>query len=207
VTAGLLILGFGGHARSVADVALASGVRSLIFVDENAHDGESFLGFPVQREFRGALPDGWQCMPASGDNALRASQIEAAYVANWRIATLIAPSATVGIGAIVNEGSFIAQHVHIGPMAKIGVGCIINTGAVIDHESVVGDYTHVSVNSTVAGRCQIGSFVFLGSGSTVIDRIKIADYVTLGAGGVAVKSIDRAGTYVGVPAKRLDTGN
>ena len=45
----LALLGFGGHARSVADVALTAGFDRLLFVDENVQRGESFLGFPVQR--------------------------------------------------------------------------------------------------------------------------------------------------------------
>jgi UDP-N-acetylbacillosamine N-acetyltransferase len=39
---GLLILGFGGHARSVADVAIASGITQLCFIDANAKPNESF---------------------------------------------------------------------------------------------------------------------------------------------------------------------
>ena len=34
---GLLILGFGGHARSVGDVAIDLGISALIFVDAAQH--------------------------------------------------------------------------------------------------------------------------------------------------------------------------
>ncbi|HVK93772.1 MAG TPA: hypothetical protein VM571_03495, partial [Noviherbaspirillum sp.] len=73
----LLILGFGGHARSVADVALAAGFSSLLFVDSKVHDDEHFLGHPAQRSFSGALPQGWSCLPAAGNNQLRRMQIAA----------------------------------------------------------------------------------------------------------------------------------
>lgn len=200
---GLVILGFGGHARSVADVALAIGYEALLFIDENAREGENFLGHPVQRAWPAQLPDGWTCMPAAGDNRKRQAQLAAIQEAGWPPATLIAPSATLGAGAAVSPGSFIAHHAHVGPMARIGIGAIVNTGAVVEHESVVGDYTHVSVNTTVAGRSRVGRLVFVGAGATVIDGIAVGDEITIGAGGVVTASISEAGTYVGVPARKL----
>jgi UDP-N-acetylbacillosamine N-acetyltransferase len=86
---GLLILGLGGHARSAADLALSLGYQSLLFVDENAADGEQVLEFATQREFKGALPAGWSCLPASGDNRRRCLQVRSAQEAAWPLATLI----------------------------------------------------------------------------------------------------------------------
>jgi sugar O-acyltransferase (sialic acid O-acetyltransferase NeuD family) len=203
INKGLVILGFGGHARSVADVALSVGFNSLLFVDKNAKDGETFLGFTVRKEIYGAIPQGWECMPATGDNRLRQEQVLFVQSAGWPLATLVSGTATIGAGAEISPGCFVGRHAHIGPMAKVGAGCIINTGAVVEHECIVEDYTHVSVNSTLAGRSHLGKFVFLGTGATVIDGISIVDNVTIGAGGVVVESIGSPGTYVGVPAKKI----
>jgi len=202
-TKGLLILGFGGHARSVADVALSAGAEQLLFVDEQARVGEEFLGFSVLREFSGPLPKGWACLSATGNNQKRKRQLEQAVSAGWPLTSVLSPRATIGVGASISPGCFVAHHAHIGPMAKVGVGCIINTGAIIDHECVVGDYAHISINASLAGRCSIGNFVFLGAGSAVIDGIAIADGVTIGAGGVVIKNIDQPGTYVGIPVKMI----
>ena len=201
---GLLILGFGGHARSVADVALAAGISELLFVDANARDGENFLGHRVVREFAGSLPEGWACLPAAGDNQRRQRQFSEASERGWPLATLVAPSASIGAGATIGEGSFVAQHAHIGPMARVGKGAIINTGAAVEHECIVGEFVHVSVNATLAGRSRLGDFVFLGAGGTVIDSVEVGPHITIGAGSVVVKSIAMPGTYVGVPAKYLD---
>ncbi|MDD0998602.1 acetyltransferase [Pseudomonas sp. TNT2022 ID1044] len=200
---GMLILGFGGHARSVADVALASGITQLCFLDSNARPGESFSSFPVKSSLDFELPDDWAVFPAAGDNSKRLEQCDWVIQQGWHLGTLIAPSATVGVGAQIDEGSFIAHHAHVGPMASVGRGCIINTGSIVEHECVVGNYSHVSVGAVVAGRSRIGERCFLGAGSTVIDGLKITDDVMLGAGACAHRNIDVAGTYVGVPAKRL----
>lgn len=201
--AGLIILGFGGHARSIADVALANGVTALLFVDANARDGEQFLGFEVQREYRGVVPEGWACMPAAGENRRRQAQVQAISRAGWPLATLISKTATIGAGAVVSDGCFVAHHAHVGPMSRIGTGCILNTGAIVDHDSTVGDYVHISVNTTVAGNCRVGDFVFLGAGATLIDGGVIANDVTVGVGGAVIAPIDQPGTYVGVPVRRI----
>lgn len=200
---GLLILGFGGHARSVADVAMASGVKHLCFIDSNARENETFAGFPVLQSWEEELPDGWSVMPASGDGLSRSSQCESVLQRGWPLFTLVSPTATVGYGASIGPGTLIAHHAHIGPMASIGMGCVINTGAIVEHDCGIGDYTHVSINAAVAGRSRIGRFCFIGAGSTVIDSITVIDGVTLGAGACAHRNLNEPGVYVGVPAKKM----
>lgn len=200
---GLWIIGFGGHARSVADVALASGFRQLLFLDDNARPGEKFLDFDVLKSAPGSLPTGWSVFPAAGESLSRERQCEQVVKNGWPLATIVAPTATLGIGCRIQPGSMIAHHAHIGPMAIIGTGSIINTGAIVEHESVVGDYSHISVHATVAGRSHLGKRVFVGAGATIIDAINICDDVTIGAGGCAVADIIASGIYTGVPARRL----
>lgn len=197
---GLLIFGFGGHARVVADVAWASGISDFCFVDTNARENESFLGFPVVKQWDEDLPEGWQAFSAAGDNVRRQQQCEFIKSLGWSLATLIAPSATIGLGSNIAEGCLIAHQAHVGPMSSIGKGCIINTGSVVEHESNVGDFTHISVNTTVAGRSVIGDNCFIGAGATVIDGISICNNVTIGAGSVVIRNIGYSGVYVGTPA-------
>ncbi|HEV7881292.1 acetyltransferase [Bradyrhizobium sp.] len=204
VPRGLVVFGFGGHARSVADIALTLGIEEIIFVDEAAHVNESLWGFPLRKTFDEQLPDGWQAFAASGDNQTRQVQVAAIAGRSWPLATLVSPTATIGNQSSISAGCFIGHHAHVGPLSIIGEACIINTGAVVDHECKIGDYTHVSVNASVAGRCHLGSFVFLGAGAVVIDKVSIADSITVGAGGVVIKSLVEPGTYVGAPARPVE---
>ena len=199
----LIVLGFGGHARSVADVALAAGVGSLVFVDANARRGEAFAGFAAITDCP-PLTATSAVLPAAGDNRARELQLEA-FAGRAQLYTLVSPRAQVGFEAQLGRGVFVAHLAHVGPAAVIRDGCIVNTGAVIDHESMIGRCTHVSVNATVAGRCTIGDRVFLGAGAVVIDGITIADDVTVGAGAAVVCDLREPGTYVGVPARKLHT--
>lgn len=196
----LVILGFGGHARSVADVAVAIGWSRIVFVDQSAAENEQFASFPAVRLLPRTDDPAWRLFPAAGENLKRRTQVEATPGTK---ATLISPSARVGIGATVGEATLVAHGAHIGPSAKIGHGVILNTHAIIEHEVRVGDFTHISVNAVVAGRSKIGSNVFLGAGAVVIDSVTVCSDVVIGAGAVVTDSIDEPGIYVGVPARRV----
>ncbi|WP_252273530.1 NeuD/PglB/VioB family sugar acetyltransferase [Pseudomonas subflava] len=198
----LIILGFGGHARSVADVALSCGYSSLLFVDGNAREGENFMGHAVLAELD-ILSQSCDVFPGAGDNKRRQQQCREIALLGLTPTTLISPLASIGAGSSIEGGCFVGHHAHIGPMAEIAQGCIINTGAIIEHESKVGAFSHVSVNATIAGRSTLGAFSMLGAGATIIDGVTVGDHIMIGAGAVLHRSTNVPGTYVGVPANRL----
>lgn len=106
--------------------------------------------------------------------------------------------------ARLGRGNFIGAGVVVAPHARLGDFNFINRCATVGHDTAIGSFTHVGPNAALAGRCRVGDRSFLGIGSSVIDGVTIGDDVTLGAGAAAVKDLTEAGTYVGVPARRLD---
>lgn len=72
------------------------------------------------------------------------------------------------------------------------------------HDCKIADYCHISVGAHVAGTVQIGTRTWIGAGATVINNVKICSDCMIGAGAVIVEDINERGTYVGVPAKRID---
>ena len=199
----LVILSYGGHARSVADIALSCGYEKLIFVDQSAYSGENFFGHEVISSVD-EIPDiAGDAISAAGDNSKRA--LECAFIKSvgLNLISLISPSAHVGIGCSIGAGCLVGSHAHLGPQSIVGDGCIINTGAIVEHESRVGMYSHIAVNAAIAGKSSVGNFCMLGIGSSVGDGVSITDCVIVGAGGVVHSSITQAGTYVGVPARKI----
>lgn len=199
----LVIFGFGGHARSAGDVALTSGYQELIFVEPTARPGENFAGHRVVQSLD-ALDATWtEAFAASGDAILRYEQCKIIAKVGLSLVSLISPLASIGVGSRIFAGCFIGHHAHVGPLAEIHRGCIINTGAVVEHDSCVCEYSHISVNSTVAGRSKVGRFSMLGAGATIVDGLTVVDNVVIGAGATVVRSILEPGAYVGVPARRI----
>lgn len=195
----IVIVGCGGHSRSVADIILLNepDVR-LIFVDGNARPGEKVLGFDLLSE----LPAGdFPLFLAIGDNEKR--QLTFEEVGTERLISVIARTAHLGRGATVQPGCFLANFCHIGPEAVVGANTIVNTAAVVEHEVKVGKHCHIGPNATISGRCVIGDLTFVGVGATVKDYVTVCDRVMIGAGATVVKDITEPGTYVGTPARRI----
>lgn len=191
-----ILKGCGGHARSIVDAILTDNpFADILFVDNNAGEGETILGFPAVRE----MPlDAAVFVPASGDNLRRKSECE-----GKKIRSYISRTAHIGKFAHIGDGCFVAMGVHIGPEVVIGRGTIANTNAVIEHNVTVGDFSHIAPNATVCGMCHIGSLVLIGAGAVVKPCISICDGVIVGSGAVVVKDIVEPGTYVGTPARKM----
>jgi len=88
----------------------------------------------------------------------------------------------------------------INAFAEIGHGCIINTSAVIEHDTKIGEYSHICPNTALAGAVKIGKCCWIGIGSQIIQLISVGDYTLVGAGSVVVKSLPANVTAFGSPA-------
>jgi UDP-N-acetylbacillosamine N-acetyltransferase len=197
---GLYILGFGGHSRAVADVAVSTGWSQIIFVDQNTKTDEYFYAYPTIKDIPEQPKPFWSAFPAAGDNLRRQRQVMDTKII---FTTLISPYAKIGLEAKIGNATIVSHGAYVGPAATVGNGVILNTRSIIEHEAEVGHFTHISVNAVVAGRSKIGDFVFLGAGVVVIDSVSICSNVIVGAGAVVTRSIDEPGVYVGVPARRV----
>lgn len=205
----LIILGCGGHARSVADIAVMNDSKvDISFYDVNAHENEQiFVGegwynvYPLNEETKFHNVN---LFIAIGNNLERRTYVER-YLENTdlKAISIISNNAYVSKSAEIEIGTFVGEKTHIGPEAFVGSYSILNTNAVIEHEVSIGSFCHISVNATVCGRCKIGNNVFIGAGAVVKDYINICDDVIVGAGAVVCKDIDEPGTYVGCPAKKI----
>jgi len=192
-----ILLGCGGHARSIADVIYYNNYSSdIIFVDENAREGERIMGFPVVKNIQ---KNRYKLIPASGNNDIRKKQ----FYDNENIVTIIAKTASISFFSSVGKGCFIGHGAHIGPESIIGDGTLINTNAVIEHEVTIGTFCHIAPNSTVCGRCSLGDNVFLGVGAIIKENISVCHDVKIGAGAVVIKDIMVSGTYIGCPARQV----
>lgn len=194
----IVIIGCGGHGRSVADVVLSKCPDIyLIFVDSNARTGEKIFGFPVVSQ----MPPHISCYHVALGNNKERHRLSRE---DGKIClSIISPNAYVSMRATIGLGVFIGHGAHVGPLAAIEEGAIINTNAVIEHETSVGSYCHIAPNSTLCGRCKIGSFTTIGAGAVIRDGITICSHVIVGAGAVVVKDIIEPGVYAGIPAREI----
>ncbi|MBR6559018.1 MAG: acetyltransferase [Clostridia bacterium] len=198
----LIIIGAGGHGKVVADNALKNGYTNICYIDDNAKG--DVIGFPIIGTSTDieCLNDGsTDFIIGIGNNAVR-KMIAEKYRVNW--VTLIHPSAQIAFNAEIGKGSVVMANAVVNVCAKIGEHCIINTGAIVEHDNVIEDYVHISPNAALGGTVHIGDNTHVGIGATVKNNINVCSECTIGAGAVVVKNITDNGTYIGVPARKMD---
>ena len=69
---------------------------------------------------------------------------------------------------------------------------------------ITGDYVHIAVGSHLCGTVSVGDGTWIGAGATVSNNVFICPDCMIGAGAVIVNDIRESGTYVGVPARRIN---
>lgn len=187
----LVIVGAGGHGKVIADIALKNGYTDIKFVDDNVTG--ICLEFPIIGTTSNleTMDDGnTDFVVAVGDNAVRRKIVES-HDMHW--IDLIHPSAQIGYGVTIDEGTVMMAGAVINSGAKIGRHCIINSCSVIEHDNRIGDFVHISPNATLGGTVRVGENSHIGIGATVRNNVTIGRNTVIGAGAVVVKNISGGG--------------
>lgn len=201
----LILVGGGGHCKSVIEVAESTGIRIAGILDTAENVGKKVLGYDIIGT--DALIPEWV---DRADFLVTVGHIKNASVriqlhhkirtAGGHLATLIASTAHVSKYAVIGEGSVIMHQAMVNADAKIGKGCIINTFANIEHDAVIEDFCHLSTGAMVNGNCSVGEGTFLGSQAVMVNGTSIVGGCVVAAGSVVRKNIVRKGIYSGNPA-------
>lgn len=212
----LILVGGGGHCKSVIEAAESSGQWRIVgILDTIDRVGADVLGYPVI-----GTDDDIPTLIAERPGVrfvITVGHIKSAYVrrgiaariaaAGGEFATVVASTAHVSAHAVLGAGSVVLHGATVNAGAMIGEGCIINTLANVEHDAVIGDYCHISTGAMVNGDCTVAEGAFLGSQSVMLNGISIAAAGTVVAAGSFVrKTVNVPGIYAGNPAilmKRL----
>lgn len=201
----LILIGGGGHCKSVIDVAESAGYNILGILDMPEEVGKSVFDYKVigtdddipqyvdKAEF--IITVGFIKNPA-----IRIRIYNRIKEAGGKLATIIASTAHVSHYATIGEGTVVMHQAVVNAGAQIGVNCIINTFTNIEHDAVIGDQCHISTGTMVNGDCKVGDRVFIGSQSVLANGISVGDDIIVGAASFVRKRISEKGIYSGNPA-------
>lgn len=201
----LILIGGGGHCKSVIDVAESAGYNILGVLDMPEEVGKSVLDYKVigtdddipqyvgKTEF--LITVGFIKNPA-----IRVRIYNKVKEAGGKLATIVASTAHVSRYATLGEGTVVMHQAAVNAGAEIGDNCIINTFCNIEHDAVIGAQCHISTGTMVNGDCKVGERVFIGSQSALTNGITVGEDIIVGAGSVVRKSISEKGVYAGNPA-------
>jgi len=182
----IVLIGFGGHAKSVADCIERSGKFCIVgYTDiEEQNSKYNYLGDDenFQTIFDSGIKNAVIGIGYLGKNNVRNVIYKKLKSIGFNLPVIIDPSAIVSETVQLGEGTFIGKGAIINTEAKIGKCCIINTKALVEHECCVADFSHIAVGAVLCGQVIVGKNAFIGANSTVIQNRNINDYEIVPAG-------------------------
>lgn len=199
------IIGAGGHAVSVASVAIAAGYNVTAFVD-HTNLGRRIFDKPVI-SIDECISDSTSKNYAIGigDNEARERVFTELNTmpASMHFPKLIHPSSVVCHMAKIGAGSIVMPNSVIGPATNIGEFCILNTNSSIDHDNNLGDFVSIAPSVTTGGNVSIGRSTAISIGSTIKNGITIGRDIVIGAASYVNKDIYSPSVCYGIPCKTI----
>lgn len=200
----LLVIGAGGHARVVIDVARAAGFDPVAALDP-ASIGSICNGVEViggDDLASSMFAKGWgQAVVAIGDNAIRSRIGKQLLDIGFELPHIVHPSAILSPTARIGGGTLIMPLAVINAAAAIGTMVIVNTGAIVEHDCNIGNGSHVAPGCRLGGTVSVGTETLIGIGAVVRPNASIGDYAVVGAGSTVIGNIKGHHVATGCPAK------
>ena len=185
----LLMLGCGGHARSLIDLVETEGqwrIQGLLGLPEQV--GTSVMGYRVigtdadLRSLRTTCPAAVLAIGQLPDATTRQRLAALLEQLGFHCPVVISPHAVVSRHAQLGAGTVVGHGAIANARAVVGRHCTLNTRALIEHDTWLGDHCHVSTGALVNGGVQLGSGCFIGSGAMLREGLQLPSGTVISAG-------------------------
>lgn len=193
----MLLYGFGGHGRVLADALedLTAPVKGVFDDNSQLDCPYPFFGF-YQPKIEPDVP----ILLGIGDNATRR---ELACKVKHVPGRLIHPSACFSNNASIGEGTVVLHKSIIQTGVLAGKHCIINSGAIVEHDCRLMDFVHLAPGAVLCGMVSIGEGSLIGAGAIILPGLQVGKNCVVGAGAVVNRSVPDGARVAGNPARVL----
>ncbi len=207
----LCIVGAGGFAKEARQLHLDrvragnAASRSIIFAEERSvWKARDVAGIPVL-PLDEAIASAGEIVVAIADPAVRRRVTETIDgMVPW--VTLVHPTALIGEGVSIGEGSIVCAGCILTTDIRIGRHAHLNLATTIGHDTDAGHFFTTAPGVRIGGRCTIADDVFIGTGGLIRDGILVAPGAVIGMGAVVVSNVTSGGRWMGVPARYVPAG-
>ncbi len=202
----LLLLGGGGHCRSILDSVRALEIYDEIaLVDKSNADVRGLLLLGNDDALPCLLSEGWTeafiSVGSTGNTDVRRRLYRELKDIGFTIPTIVDPSAVIASDVYVGEGVYVAKRAVINAGSSVGACAIINTAAVVEHDCSIGDFAHISPGAVLCGEVIVGSDAHIGAGSVVRQQLTVGAGSLVGIGSVVVSDVPEGVTAYGTPCR------
>lgn len=202
----ILLIGNGGHAKSVIDSIEDMGLYEIVgFIAENTDICYEYRGYGVVGTdddlnlfYQNGIRYAFICIGYMGKGRIRDAIYNKLKKIGYILPKIIDPSAIIARDAKICEGAYVGKGAVVNAGATVGKMTIINTGAVIEHDCVIGDFSHIAVNATLCGAVSVGAHCLIGANATIIQNITIGENAVIGANSTILREVQGNQTIVGI---------
>jgi sugar O-acyltransferase (sialic acid O-acetyltransferase NeuD family) len=187
----ILIIGGGGHCKSVIDVIESTGKYKIYgIIDIKEKVGQKVLDYKIigtdddLEKYRNDIELAFIAIGFINSVELRIKIYNKLKQLNFKLPVIISPLAYVSKHSFIDEGTIVMHYAVINAGAKVGKNCIINTKALIEHDAIIEDFCHISTGAIINGGVIVGKSSFIGSNATTKQYIKIPEHSFIKAGTV-----------------------
>ena len=164
----LVLLGVGGFAKTIADLASQSKVYSeIIFLDDNL-GAKNTAG--VCADFVKFKTADTEIYPAFGTNEIRLKWLDILTEKYVSVPSFIHPTAYISPTVKLGKASVILPKAVINTNCRLERGCIINCGAVLDHDCVLEEGVHVCIGALVKAENHLPAKLKVEAGQVILNR-------------------------------------
>jgi len=185
----IILMGGGGHCRSVIDVIEQQGEYKIIGIidQDESKVGSRTLGYEIigteniLEDFCN-IPYAFVTVGQLDSHVARTKIKEKLERLGFVLPTIISPMAYVSRHAKIGAGTVVMHDAVVNAGALVGQNCIINTKALIEHDSVIESGCHISTGAIVNGGVVVKSGTFFGSNATSkqYEEIKPGSFIKAG---------------------------
>ena len=204
----LLLIGGGGHCKSVIDSINKKDYDTISIVDPNLNVGFKINGIEIVGNddnlldlYNKGFKYAFITIGGIGLGKKRESLYIKLHNIGFKFPSIIDSSALISNISNIGEGSYIGKNTVINSDSKIGKFTIINTSSTIEHDCTLSDFVHISPGVIVSGNVKIDLYTHVGTNSTLINNINIGSNTIIGIGSVVTKSIPSNVIAYGNPCK------
>lgn len=172
-----ILVGAGGHAKAVAEAAIATIGPIVAYVDPRPADWLRAAHLTADTDVKA---NGISIVIGMG--GVTAAQLKArlglldAYLGRGHpVPAIVHPEAHVSASARLDAGAIVLAGAVVQPGAVIGRGAIVNTRAIVEHDSMVGEGSHAAPGSILLGGCRVGRCAMIGAGAVVLPAAVVDD--------------------------------
>lgn len=110
---------------------------------------------------------------------------------------ILSERVTMGDGNIICAGNILTVDIRMGNYNIVNLDCTVG------HDVVMQDFVTVYPSANISGATTLECCIEIGTGAQLIQGLSVHADSIIGAGAVVVNNITEAGTYAGVPARKL----